>query len=346
MAFHNPEAFWLLLLIPACALFSALLAIRRRRDRGRMADPDLFEALTRSVSRGRRRVKLGCFYAGMFFLAIAMAEPRFGVKTEIVKRTGVDIVIVLDTSLSMLAEDVKPSRLEQAKYEVGRFINSLEGDRVALVVFSGKAYVQCPLTSDYGAARTLLDFVEAGIVPIPGTNIGEAITSSLELLKRGSGTGGESQLIILFTDGENLEGDPESAAKRAAGQGVRILTAGIGTPMGELIPLRGENGSLDGYKQDTQGEIVKTSLNEEMLRQIAVISGGSYLREEGGEVDVRTILDQVGSVKKADLNERKISRLRERYQIPLGVSLFFLLSWLWIGERRRNPSGNAWRREQ
>lgn len=230
MVFHYPEAFWFLLAIPVLALAGALLALLSARDRRRMADPALFEALSRSVSKGRRRLKLACFFLGIGFLVIAMAEPRFGAKTEMVKRTGVDIIIALDTSFSMLAEDVKPSRLAQAKYEIGHLMNSLEGDRVALLVFSGKSYVQCPLTSDYGAARTLLDFVDAGIVPVPGTNIGEAITSSLDLLQRGSEVGGESQMIILFTDGENLEGQPEDAAKNAADKGVHILTIGIGTP--------------------------------------------------------------------------------------------------------------------
>jgi Ca-activated chloride channel family protein len=297
------------------------------------------------VGKGRRRLKTACFFIGIFFLVIAAAEPRFGTKTELVKRTGVDIVIAVDTSFSMLAKDIKPSRLEQAKYEISRLINDLEGDRVALLVFSGKSYVQCPLTSDYGAAKTLLDFVDAGIVPVPGTNLGEAITSSLDLLKRGSEVGGESQMIILFTDGENLEGKPEDAAKLAGDRGVHILTVGIGTAGGELIPIRDENGKLQGYKMDKKGEIVKSALNEETLRKIALTSGGAYLREESGEVNVKSILDELGSLKKADLNERKISRLKERYQIPLGVSLFFLLSWLVIGDRRKGKIENGWRNE-
>ncbi len=345
MVFHNPEAFWFLLSIPVLVLIGALLSILSVRDRRRLADPALFEALARSVSKGRRRLKLACFYLGIFFLVIAAAEPRFGTKTELVKHTGVDIVIALDTSFSMLAEDVKPSRMSQAKYEIGRLIDSLEGDRVALLVFSGKSYVQCPLTSDYGASKTMLDFVDAGIVPVPGTNIGEAITASLDLLSRGSEVGGESQMILLFTDGENLEGEPEDAAKLANDKGVHIVTVGIGTSAGELIPMRGENGQLEGYKTDKKGEIVKSALNEEVLRRIALVSGGAYLREVNGEVNVKSILDELGSLKKTDLNERKISRLRERYQIPLGASLLFLLAWLAISDRRRGKIENGWRNQ-
>lgn len=345
MVFHYPDAFWFLLAVPVLAIIGALLGILSARDRRRLADPTLYDALSHTVSKGKRRIKNACFLIGIFFLVIAMTEPRFGTKTELVKRTGIDIVIALDTSFSMLAEDVKPSRLSQAKYEIGRLFGSLEGDRVALLVFSGKSYVQCPLTNDYGAARTLLEFVDAGIVPVPGTNIGEAITASLDLLKRGSEVGAESQMIILFTDGENLDGKPEEAAKLANDKGVHILTVGLGTPGGEVIPMRNENGQLDGYKTDKKGDIVKSALNEEVLRKIALVSGGSYLREESGEVNVKSILEELGSLKKADLNERKISRLQERYQIPLGVSLLFLLSWLVINDRKKGTSANEWRKK-
>lgn len=336
MAFHNPDAFWYLLAIPVFALAGVLFGMIARRDRKRFAEPALFDALASSTSEVRRGFRTAFFYAGLAFLVLAMTEPRFGTKTEVVKRAGVDVVIALDTSFSMLAEDVKPNRIAQAKHEIARLIDSLTGDRCALVVFAGKSYVQCPLTTDYGASKTLLDFVEAGIVPIPGTDIGSAISESLDLLGRGSEAGGESQIILLFTDGENLQGDPADMAKKAAGKGVRIITVGIGTPGGELIPIRAEDGNLEGYKENKSGEKVKTSLDEESLKKIAAITGGSYLRQRGGEVDVNAVLDEIGSMKKADMNERKISRLKERYQIPLGFSLACLLAWISVGERRRD----------
>lgn len=334
MAFHNPDAFWFLLIIPVLALLTALLGMRDRRDRNRFAEPRLLGELTRSLSRTRRNIGTVCFFVGILFLVTAIAEPRFGTKTEIARRTGIDMVIALDTSWSMLAEDIRPSRLAQAKYEIGRLIDNLQGDRVSLVVFSGRALVQCPLTSDYSAAKNLLEFVQAGAVPSPGTNIEDAVTASLDLLKRGSEVGSESQLIILFTDGESLAGDPEGAAKKAASEGVRIITVGIGTTGGELIPLRGENGQLEGYRQDQKGEIVKSSLDAETLRTVGLISGGAFLWEPNGEVNMEAIIDEVGSMKRADLSERRVSRLKERYQIPLGIALFFLLTWLSIGERR------------
>ncbi len=335
MAFHNPDFFWFFLVIPVLAVAGALLGVLARRDRKRFAEPALFDALAAGTSGVRRGFRTAFFYAGLAFLVLALTEPRFGTKTEVVRRAGVDVVVALDTSFSMLAEDVKPSRMLQAKHEIARLIDSLTGDRCALVVFAGKSYVQCPLTTDYGASKTLLDFVDAGIVPVPGTDIGSAISESLDLLERGSEAGGESQIILLFTDGENLQGDPSAMAKKAAGKGVRIITVGIGTPGGELIPIRAEDGNLEGYKENKSGEKVKTSLDEDTLKKIAAVTGGSYLRQRGGEVDVNAVMDEIGSMKKADMNERKISRLKERYQIPLGVSLACLLAWISVGERKR-----------
>ncbi|MFA6472052.1 MAG: VWA domain-containing protein [Candidatus Latescibacterota bacterium] len=338
MAFNNPEGFWLLLLIPVLVILGVFLAILSRRDRLRFAGQELFNGITPSSSTIRRRIGLACFFAGLGLAVIALTQPRFGVKTEIVKRMGIDVVIALDTSASMLAEDVKPNRIMQAKYEIGRFIDNLKGDRVAILAFTGKAFVQCPLTSDYAAAKTLLDYVNVGSVPEPGTDIGNAITGSLDLLQRGSDSTSESQLIILFTDGDNLSGDPQAAARKAAAKGVHIFAVGVGTSGKELIPLRNENGQLLGYKQNSKGEVVKTSLNEETLQKISDITHGAYLREDNGEVNMKSILDGLGDIKKTDLNERKVSRLQERYQIPLGFCLFFLFAWLLIGERRSNKA--------
>jgi len=234
----------------------------------------------------------------------------------------------------MLAEDVKPNRINQAKYDISRLIDSLEADRIALLAFAGKSFVQCPLTTDYSSAKTLLETIDVGTIPVPGTNIGEAIEGSMNLLEKGSSSSGESQLIILFTDGENLEGDPEKAAKKAESRGIRIFTIGIGTPAGEIIPIRTENGDLEDYKKDSHGNVIKTTLDEATLSAIARISRGTFLRSESGDVNINEIIDQLGSMHKTDIHERKISRLKERYQIPLGVSIFFFLIWMLMNERR------------
>lgn len=336
MAFNNPGAFWLLLTIPALLIIWGLASFAAKRDRERFAEQELFGHLSRSISKYKRRVRSVLFVFGVIFLVISLTEPRFGTKTEIVRRKGVDLVIAIDTSYSMLAEDVKPNRLRQAKYEIMRLIDSLEGDRVAILAFSGKSFVQCPLTSDYGAAKTLLETIDSGIIPVPGTNIGEAINGAMQLLAKGSAAGGQSQMIILFTDGENLEGDPVRTAKSAAERDIRIFTVGIGTSSGEIIPIRNEEGTLEDYKKDRQGNVVKTALDEKTLNDISRVSGGTYLRSVNGEVDIQAIIEQLGTMHKADIHERKISRLKERYQIPLGASLAFLLIWLVMTERKTN----------
>jgi len=335
MAFHNPDAFWLLTAIPVLLILAGLLVLKKRKDRNFFATPELYETLTRSLHRTRKRVRAVLYFLGLFFLVIACTEPRWGTKTEIIRSRGSDVVIALDASFSMLAEDVKPNRIKQARYEIRRLIDSLQGDRVALVAFAGRSFVQCPLTTDYAAAKTLLEYIDIGIISEPGTDIGEVISGSLSLLERGSEGTGESQVIILFTDGEDLSGNVSDGIKKAKTRGVRIFTVGIGTPGGELIPIRDENGRVESYKKDREGNIVKTSLDESTLEKIASETQGSYLRTANGEVDVQAIIDLLGLMQKSEIHERKISRLKERYQIPLGFSLFFLFTWLVMSERRR-----------
>ena len=335
MAFHNLAAFWLLTAIPVLLILAGLLAIKKRKDRNLFCEQELYETLTRSLHRTRKRIRAVLYFLGLFFLVIACTEPRWGTKTEIIRRRGSDVVIALDTSFSMLAEDIKPSRIKQARYEIRRLIDTLQGDRVALVAFAGRSFVQCPLTTDYAAAKTLLEYIDIGIIPEPGTDIGEAIIGALALLERGSEGTGESQVIILFTDGEDLSGNVSEGIKKAKDRGVRIFTVGIGTPGGELIPIRSEDGRVESYKKDRKGDIVKTSLDESTLEKIASETQGTFLRTKNGEVDVQAIIDLLGLMQKSEIHERKISRLKERYQIPLGFSLFFFLTWLAMSERRR-----------
>jgi len=336
MAFNNPELFWLLALIPLFIITGLLLGILSKKDKERFASSELYNNLTRSISKIKRRIKWLFFYAGLFFVIVALTDPRFGVKTEIVKHRGVDIVVLLDTSYSMLAEDIKPSRLEQAKYEISRLIDNLKGDRIALIVFTGKSLIQAPLTADYSVVKLILGNISTGMVPETGTNIEEAIESAIKLIVKGAEKGRESQMIVLFTDGESLIGNAESAARKAAGNGIKIFTVGIGTASGEIIPIRNERGDIEDYRKDSKGNVVKTALNEKALMDIAELTGGQYLRTKAGEADIQEIINQLGQLEKKDISERKISRLKERYQIPLGISIILLLGWLVINDRKRN----------
>lgn len=335
MAFTHPEAFRLFIIIPVLLLILFFSIRRNKRDRSRFADQKLYLMLTGSMSTHKRLLRTLSLGIAAVFLILALTGPRFGTKTEIVTRMGVDIVIAIDTSYSMLAEDVRPNRLLQAKYEIGRLIDNLQGDRVALVAFAGDAIIQCPLTADYSTAKTFLEYIDIGIVPVQGTNIEQAINRSIELFERGSGTESDSRLIILVTDGESINGNPTSSARRAGRNSIRIFTVGMGTSGGEIIPIRNDEGAVEDYKKDSKGNVVKTRLDEETLMNISEESNGSYLRTVNGEVNIQEIIDELGSMQKTDLHERKISRLKERYQIPLGIALFFLLIWYSLGERRR-----------
>ncbi|MFC1485545.1 VWA domain-containing protein [Candidatus Latescibacterota bacterium] len=337
MVFTNPQAFWLLGAVPVLAVSALVLHLWTKRDRRRFADPSLYGILSGSTSASRRRLGSVAYLFGIGFLALAMTGPRFGTRTEIVQRLSVDIVIVLDTSYSMLAEDIKPNRIQQAKYEIYRLIDNLQGDRVALIAFSGNAVIQCPLTTDYGAAKMFLDNIDVGVVPSQGTNIEEAIDSALLLFESNSSMESQSRMIIMVTDGESLEGDPERAAKRAVLRDTRIFTVGIGTSDGDIIPIRNQAGELYDYKRDKDGVVVITSLDEQALNNIASITRGTYLRSENGEVDIQAIIDELGTMHHSDIHERRISRLRERFQIPLGGALVFFMVWLTIGERRSSP---------
>lgn len=335
MAFNHVELFWALLVMPLLIILWPLLNFMSRRDRNRFANRELYETLARSISTTKRKTRTVSYMFGLVFLILALTGPRFGTRTEIVKRMGVDIVVVLDTSFSMLAEDIKPNRIMQAKYEVKRLIDHMDGDRIGLIAFAGNSMVICPLTTDYGAAKTFLEYTDVGMVEKPGTNFEEALAGTFNLLEKGSGADSESQLVILVTDGENMSGDPTRAAKKTAELGIRIFTVGIGSTSGEIIPIRDENGNIKYYQKDDKGNVVKTSLDEETLRDIARISKGSYFRAGNGELNIQSIIDELGSMHKADLHERKISRLRERYQIPLGIALFFLFIWFSLDERKR-----------
>ena len=342
MAFNNPQLFWLLLVIPGMIVFALATAFFGSKQRNRFASPELYRTLARSINRGKRALRTVLFFVGALCVIIALTEPRFGTNTEIIQRSGIDVVIALDTSYSMLAEDIKPNRIRQAKFEIVRLIDSLKGDSVGIIAFSGKSFVQCPLTTDYAAAKTLLESIDIGIISEPGTNLGDAIDGSVDLLDKGTRGSSDSRMIIFFTDGENLSGDPLKSAKKAADANIRIFTVGIGTKDGEIIPIRDERGVLEDYKKDSKGNVVKTALDEQTLAELARIGNGSYIRTVNGEVDIQTIIDQLGAMQKSDIHERKVSRLKERYQIPLGIGIFFLLLWLMIGERRKLLSDIRW----
>ena len=321
-------------MLPVLGVFVVWSIVNKRRALSRFAAHPLLLRLTQSVSVGRQYWKQAIIVSGFGFLAIALTGPQFGAQLTMAQRKGVDVVIALDVSRSMLAEDIKPNRLERARYQISELLEGLEGDRVGLVVFAGKAFVQCPLTLDYGALRLLMSVVDAGSIPVQGTAVGEAVRIANACFDKGER---QHKAIVLFTDGEDHVADPIEAANEAASEGVRIYTVGMGTNDGDLIPVRGEGGSID-YHRDRDDNPIKTRLEEGKLRQLAVISEGAYYRSSlrGNEID--EIKEQISNMDQKEFGSNKFTRYEERYQIPLVAALACFVIEFLLGDRRRQRS--------
>ena len=332
MRFSDPN--WLLVGLLTCL---ALIGIWRRYDVRQHAAlatfvaPHLRRRLTGSVSRVRRWLQRGLFSGSVICLCAALAGPLLGYHWEKISRRGNEVVFAIDTSRSMLTPDVKPNRLTRAKLAIDDMAKQLDGDGIGIVAFAGSAFLACPLTIDYGAFHQSLDAIDVHTIPRGGTNIPSAILASRAALSRRPGS---DRILILVTDGENLEGDALAAAKDAAQQdGLKIYTVGVGTVEGDLIPLPSDQGG--GFVQDEKGALVKSHLDEAGLTAIATAAAGAYvhLGDQGGDFEVflRTVF---GSVTKHDLIYRQQKIYNQRYQWPLTGSLMMLLASLVVGTRR------------
>ncbi len=323
MQFAAPEAFYWLLLLPAILGFLLWSGRRRKRAAERLGEPRLIGRLSLGVSRSRDRWKASLLFAGVFFLVLAIARPQWGQGTDEVSARGVDVFLVLDTSFSMDATDVPPSRMERARYIASALIERLRGNRIGLIVFSGNAFVQCPLTMDYGAARIFLDTVGTGVVPEPGTDILQALeAASRGFVARDS----KFKVVVLLTDGEETEGSAVSVARKAREEGIVIHTVGVGTPGGEPIPMRNENGEVTDYIRDDSGQPVLSRLGEETLSRIALETGGKYFRISERDEEIEEIASLVSGMEGEELESQLFRRFQERYYWPLGLALSFLLA--------------------
>lgn len=320
MRFSRPEL--LLIVWPALVLIPLLFAWAFRsasKARRTLFTEELVPKLARGWNARRRKVKAVLQATALVLLLLALAGPRVGSREITVKRHGADLMFVLDTSLSMRAEDIPPSRLAKAKRQVSALFERLEGDRVGIVCFAGDAFLQCPLTLDYGAARMFLEVLDENSVSKPGTNIGGAIRTAMDAFPEGEG---EHQAILLVTDGEEHTGEAERAAEEAARRGIRIYTIGVGSEHGEPIPLPDRN---DGFKKDRNGEIVMTALDTETLERVALVSNGEFHRATTGELELDRIYDSISRLEETELASRSFTQWEERFQFPLGLALLLLL---------------------
>jgi Ca-activated chloride channel family protein len=259
---------------------------------------------------------------GVFaFSVLALARPQWGFQWQEVRRQGLDILVAIDTSKSMLTQDVKPNRLERTNLAVHDLIKKLKGDRIGLIAFAGDAFKVCPLTVDYGGFLLSLNDLSAGIVPRGGTNVSQAIA---EALRSYENVPNKYKVVILITDGDNLEGDPLAQARRAKETGVRIYCIGIGTKEGELIQIVNEAGEAE-FLKDRDGHFVKSRLNEKLLQEIALLTGGVYVRASGADFGLDVIYEQeLSKLERRDIEDQKEKRYYDRFQIPLAMAFLLL----------------------
>ena len=329
MKFGNLGYLWLLWLIPALALFYVYAFRARRRALQRFcADQHLLARLIPEVSWTRRRYKALLVVVALTLMLVALLRPRWGFHWEDVRRVGVDLIVAIDVSTSMNAQDIEPSRLERAKREVRDLVRLLEGDRIGLLAFAGEAFMQCPLTLDYGATELFLDNLGPELISTPGTSLGSAIRLAVRSFKTQAKN---SKALILITDGEDHEGEPLQAAAEAKQAGVRIFTIGVGKEGGAPIPS-----PEGGFKKDDRGEMILTRLDETTLQKIALETSGSYVRSVSGDMDLEKIYleDIKQRMEKQELSSARQKKWEERFQLLLALALLALVAETMLSERR------------
>jgi Ca-activated chloride channel family protein len=334
MQFARPQYLYLLIVLPLAALVALWAARRRGRDLARIGTPELIAALSASVSHTRRRWKTALWFLALLALIVALARPLWGTEVQVVAQRGVQVMVVLDVSASMLAEDVKPNRLERAKLAIEEVMAQLVGHELGLVLFSGAAFVQFPLTSDTNTTRSFLRAAGPDSISRPGTALDEAIDVAVKGFPENSAA---ERVILLLTDGEgHHEGDVLAAARAAAEAGVTIHAIGFGSSAGEPIPIRDEDGDLIGYKKDAQGETVLSRLDEATLQAIVDRTGGTYQRFNGSGDEIDTVVDAVAALPTAETEDQFVTRGVERFGWFAGFALVALAAEYLVGERKRD----------
>lgn len=336
MSFGQPLVLMALLLVPAAVAFGLWAARTRRRALERLAQAHLIAGLLTGVSSGGRRWRFALWMVALAFLVVAVARPQWGEREATIEQEGVQVVVALDVSASMLAQDVKPDRLTRAKLEMIELMDRLDGDEIGLVLFSGSAFIQLPLTADYNTARRFLDAANTNAISRPGTVVGRAIRmAAIAFDEEREG----SKVILLMTDGEDSETDPVAAAREAAEQGITIFTVGFGSAQGEPVPEINGAGQVVGFKTDRAGNQVLSRLDEASLRAVADAAGGSFFRAGGAAA---AIADRIDGLEAARLDSRVETQRIERFQIFLAIAVLALAAAELIPEstfRRRRPAG-------
>ena len=327
--FGEPIYLYLLFVLPVLVALYLYSNWRRRKKIRQYGDPALLAHLMPTVSRYRPDVKFWLVFAALTMVIFMLARPQFGSKMETVKRQGVETVVALDISNSMLAEDVTPSRLEKSKKLISRLVETFNNDKVAMIVFAGEAFTQLPITSDYISAKMFLETISPSLISTQGTDIRGAIDLALKSFTPNEGVG---RAIVLITDGENHEGGALEAAQQAAKQGIRVFVLGVGSPDGAPIPT----GNNNEYRRDKDGNVIITRLNEQMCQEIAKAGNGMYVRVDNTNNAERALNAEINKLAKADVETQVFTEFDEQFQVLAWLALILLAADLMLLERK-NP---------
>lgn len=319
LAIENINMLWGLVLVPLFITLFLWYRVWRKKRIAKIGDIDLVNALAPSHSQRKPWIKMALWSLVLVLLVLSLANPQTGSKLETIKREGVDLVIALDVSKSMLAEDISPNRLEKAKLFVSKLIDNLKGDRIGLIVYAGQAYAQMAITSDYSAAKMFLKTVNTNIVSTQGTDIAGAINMAEGYLQK-SGT--KNKVLYIISDGENHEQGALDAVKEVKNNGVYVHALGVGRPEGGPIPLK--RGSND-FKKDREGNVVITKLDNEMLKKIALEGGGSYAELINVQSSIDFFLDEINKLEKTEFDSKRYADYEDQYQWFLGLAVILLI---------------------
>jgi Ca-activated chloride channel homolog len=337
MHFAKPEYLNLLWLLPALGIFFYFVFRERRKRLERFIGAHLSARLSLEFSRAKSILRFFLIIGFFAFAILAIARPQWGARLETIHRHGVDIIAALDVSYSMNTEDVAPNRLERAKSDIRGLVAKSEGDRIGLVAFSGAATVQCPLTLDHGAIDLFLDSASAGMIPEPGTSLASAIetaTNAFVAKER------KYKVLILFTDGEDLQGQVNKAVEKAKEAGVIIYALGIGSLQGQPIPIRDAKGNRLDYRKDPNNQVVMSALDERSLAEITDQTGGRYFRATTSGNEIQELYKDISGLEKKELESKLQQNFEDRFQYPLALAIVFLAAECWLSEKRK--PGATW----
>ncbi|MBN1492957.1 MAG: VWA domain-containing protein [Candidatus Omnitrophica bacterium] len=335
MQFVSKAYFNLFFFIPVLVFFFSVVGMIKHRRSVAFAKAGALKKISYNHSRGRDFTRGLLMVLALIFIIIALAQPQWGKEQVEIKHLGVDIMFLLDTSTSMLAEDVLPSRITKAKLEIEGLLDRLKGNRVGLIAFAGSSYLECPLTIDYSAFRLFLNAVNVGFIPDPGTVLSDAINRASRTLGE---KGSKSKAMIILSDGEDHEGGITEAIGRAKKMGIRIYSIGVGRKQGEPIPLKDQYGVLKGHKKDRTGAVILTKLQDEDLNQAAQYTGGLYYPASNAEKEIDAIAQHINNLEKEEFGSRLLTQREAKYHIFLVIALILLIIEYMIGERRRGAA--------